>query len=120
MKFAVNRALESVSTVFPNGPNATYHHIPGIVNTDADLLSRQGKLSSEELHGAAERVHRLVLGISPAGAFHSDIHVNQESKVCATICGIETCNALSQSPNDRVLEGQKRWGVVGEKITILN
>ena len=98
MKFAVNRALETVSTVFPNGPDATYHHIPGIVNTDADLLSRQGELSSEELHGAAERVHRLVLGISPAGAFHNNnIHVNQESKVCGTICGLDHA-MLSASP----------------------
>ena len=111
MKFAVNRALQSVGDVFPNGPDATYHHIPGIINTDTDFLSRHGELSEEDLHGAPERVLRLVQGISPSGAFHSDLHVNQESKVCVTICGIESCNALSQSPNDRVLEGQKRWGV---------
>ena len=111
MKFAVNRALQSVGDVFQNGPDATYHHIPGIINTDTDFLSRHGELSEEDLHGAPERVLRLVQGISPSGAFHSDLHVNQESKVCVTICGIESCNALSQSPNDRVVEGHKRWGV---------
>ena len=111
MKFAVNRALLAVSDVFTNGPNATYHHIPGILNTDTDFLSRHGELSAEDLHGAPERVLRLVEGISPSGAFHSDIHVDQKSKVCATICGIESCNALSQSPNDKVVKGQVRWGV---------
>ena len=111
MKFAVNRALQSVSDVFSNGPDATYHHIPGIMNTDADLLSRYGAMSSEDLHGAADRVHRLVLGISPAGAFHNDIHVNQDTKVSGTICGVDTCNDRSQSPNAKVMKGHERWGV---------
>ena len=105
-KFAVNRALQSVGDVFANGPDATYHHIPGIINTDTDFLSRHGELSEEDLHGAPERVLRLLEGISPSGAFHSDIHVNQTIKVCAAFCGLESCNARSQSPNARVVLGQ--------------
>ena len=107
MKFAVNRALQSVGDVFPEGPDATYYHIPGIINTDTDFLSRHGAMSPEALQGAAERVHLLVMGISPGGAFHNnDIHVNQDIKLSGTICGLESCNALGQDPNAKVVKGQ--------------
>jgi len=63
LKYAVNQSIGKVEEVFPN-IDAAYWHIDGSDNVDADALSRKGFLTWEEVHGAPERVHRLVLGVS--------------------------------------------------------
>ena len=63
LKYAVNQSVGKVEEWFPD-IDAAYWHIDGSDNVDADALSRRGFLTWEEVHGAPDRVRRLVTGVS--------------------------------------------------------
>jgi len=64
LKYSVNNSVNKVQQEFPK-LDAAFWHIDGCDNVDADALSRRGYLTWQEIHGAPERVRRLVLGLSP-------------------------------------------------------
>ena len=63
LKYSVNQSVGKVEEAFP-GLDAAFWHIDGSDNIDADALSRKGFLTWEQVHGAPERVRRLIMGVS--------------------------------------------------------